>query len=368
MGRRTVDLWDCALGFMDAQVLLTADELGVFDALAAGPRTAPEVAAAVGLPGDSALRLLTALCALGILERRPDGRLANGPEAAEQLVRGRPGHIGALFRHVREDLYPVWSHLKEALVEGSPQWERAFGAGQPPRTARLFDDPDALRAFLDGMFPLAYRAGRAFARRAPEVAEIGEIVDVGGASGAFLIALAEASPRLRGVVFDLPPVRPIAEETIGRYGLSGRLRFRAGDFWGDPIPAGADAYSLGFVLHDWDPEGGSRILSKVAEATRPGGLLIVGEQLLDDDRTGPRWAARQDLNMLVATGGRERTAAEYAEWIARFGFRLERVQRTATSKDFLVARRGAAAPARARRRRAPISIPDRHAKGGEAIP
>jgi acetylserotonin N-methyltransferase len=66
---------------------------------------------------------------------------------------------------------------------------------------------------------------------------------------------------------------------------------------------GADAYSLGFVLHDWDAEGASRVLSRVAEAARPGALLIIGEQLLDDDRTGPRWAARQDLNMLVATGG-----------------------------------------------------------------
>jgi DNA-binding IclR family transcriptional regulator len=84
MERRTVDLWDCALGFMDAQALLTADELGVFDALATGPRTVPELAAELGLPEDPALRLLTALCALGILERHSDsGRYANGPEAAE---------------------------------------------------------------------------------------------------------------------------------------------------------------------------------------------------------------------------------------------------------------------------------------------
>lgn len=103
-----IDLWNCALGFMDAQILLTAEEIGIFDCLDGGPRSAAEVGAATGLPAASAARLLTALCALGIVEKQPDGRFDNGPEAAEQLVTGKPGYIGAMFRHVREDLFPVW--------------------------------------------------------------------------------------------------------------------------------------------------------------------------------------------------------------------------------------------------------------------
>jgi hypothetical protein len=333
-----MDVWDCALGFMDAQMLLTGEELGVFDLLDGAPRSTPEIAADLGLREDPAERLLTALCALGFLERRPDGRFANGPEAAERLVRGRPGYVGAMFHHLREDLYPVWAYLKEALSDGAPQWRRAFGAGLTP-TERMYSDPDSLRAFLEGMHAITYQAGAEFAAQTPELNGIRSMVDIGGASGAFLISLSQIFPRLRGLVFDLPAVGPVAAEFFDRYGVGDRLRFHAGDFWEDPIPAGADAYSLGFILHDWDMEGGSRLLGKIAEAARPGGWLIIGENLLNDDRTGPLHVARMDLNILVAARGRERTARDYADWIGRFGFALRRIQPTSMGKSFLIARR-----------------------------
>src|SRR5687767_7270028 len=111
---------------MDGQVLLTASERGVFDSLASGPRYTDEIAAATGVPEGSAERLLAALCALEIVKKLPDGRVANGPEAAEHLVRGRPGYIGALFHRVKYALYPTWQYFSEALTEQAPQWERAF--------------------------------------------------------------------------------------------------------------------------------------------------------------------------------------------------------------------------------------------------
>jgi hypothetical protein len=340
IGENRMDLWDCALGFMNSQVLLTAEEIGVFDALDGGPRTAREVGGSVGLSADSALRLLTALCALSLVEKRPDGRYANGPEASRQLVRGKPGYIGSMFHHVRKDLYPVWRHLREALEEERSQWHRAF-PGSPAPTEKLFDESEGLREFMEGMHAVSYPPARDFAERAREIREVKSVVDVGGASGAFLIALAHQHPELEGTVFDLPTVRPIAEGFIHGEGLADRLSFHGGDFWEDPLPAGADAYSLGFVLHDWDTEGGSRLLGKIAEASRPGGLLILGEYLLNDEGTGPLFVARQDLNMLVAARGRERSAAEYGRWLAEHGFELEKIYPVSNGKNFLVARYGA---------------------------
>lgn len=333
-----VDLWNCALGFMDAQVLLTAEKIGVFDALDDGPRTAAEIAGVVGLPEEPADRLLTALCALGFLERQPDGRFANGPEAAEKLVRGKPAYVGAMFRHIQEDLYPVWRYLPEALIDGNAQWSRAFGL-QPAPTEQMYSDQGRLLAFLEGMHAITYQAGTEFSAQAPELNGVGHLVDVGGAGGAFLISLAQNFPSLHGTVFDLPAVEPVAKEYFRRYELADRLSFHGGDFWADPLPAGADCYSLGFILHDWDMEGGSHILAKIAEAARPGSLLIIGEYLLNDDRTGPLHVARMDLNMLIAARGKERTAREYAAWIGALGFELQRIQPTSMGKHFLIARR-----------------------------
>jgi predicted O-methyltransferase YrrM len=335
----TIDLWDCALGFMDSQILLTAEELGVFDCLDGGSRSAAEIAAATGLPEGSADRLLTALCAIGLIEKRPDRRFVNRPEAAEQLVRGRPGYIGAMFDHLRKALYPVWAHLGDALREEKPQWERAF-PGQDAPTESHYSDPAALRAFMEGMHAITYRTAVELAALAPELRDVRTLVDVGGAGGAFVIGLAQALPALQGVVFDLPPVQPIAEDFFCRYGLSDRLRFHPGDFWADPLPPRADAYSLGFVLHDWDELGGSIVLDKIAQASRPGGLLLVGEFLLNDDRTGPLFVARQDLNMLVAARGRERSAPEYRQWLAKHGFSLEKIYPVSNGKNYMVARAG----------------------------
>lgn len=333
-------IWDCVLGFMDAQILLTAEKLGIFDTLAAPGGTAEDVAEAAGLPDASARRLLTALCALELVKKHSDGRFINAPETEEQLVRGRPGYIGHLFEHIREDLYPLWQHFDRALVEEKAQWERISGGAQP-RNEEVFEDPERLHTFMKGMHAITYAAAQEFATEAPELAEVGHLVDVGGASGAFLIALAEAFPDLEGTVYDLPRVRSIAGDYIARHDLDERLCFHAGNFWEEPLPEGADAYALGFILHDWDTPSGSTILRKVADAIRPGGLLVIGEYLLTGDKTGPLHVARQDLNMLVAAHGRERSAREYAEWIEAFGFELERIQSTSHGRHFLIARQAA---------------------------
>lgn len=347
-----VDLWEVALGFMDAQALLSAEELGVFDVLDDGPRTAAEVAEAVGIPEDPAERLLIALCALEVLEKHPGERYGNGPEAAEKLVRGGPGYIGSMFHHVRDVLYPAWEHCTEALRSGHARWDLAFGEEGVP-TANLYEDPEGLRAFMEGMHAITYKAAAEFAERADALSGVERMVDVGGASGAFLIALAERFPQLRGTVFDLPAVEPIAEDFFRRNGMEDRLDFHAGSFWDDPLPEGADAYSLGFILHDWNTEGGSRILRKITEAARPGALLVIGEYLLNDERTGPLHVARQSLNMLLTAQGKERSAREYAEWLREFGWELREIQFTGHGKNFMVARlQPAASPAEKRPARA----------------
>ncbi|MBW3624039.1 MAG: hypothetical protein KY468_11585 [Armatimonadetes bacterium] len=333
-----MDIWELAMGFMDSQILFTAEELGVFDHLDCGPSEIGGVAAATGLPEDSAERLLVALSALGLIQRTPEGRYVNGPEAASQLVRGKPGYIGAMFGHFRQALYPVWGFSKEALLEGRAQWDRAF----PDRTAPnegMYEDPRALRSFMEGMHGITYAPAAEFAQMAPELKEIRSITDIGGASGAFVIALAETHPQLQATVFDLPPVKPITNKFICESGMEDRIRFHAGDFWEDPIPPGSDAYSLGFILHDWNDTGGGIILGKIAEASRPGGWLILSEYLLNDEKTGPLWVARASVNMLVSARGKERSAPEYAEWIGQFGFDLEKIYFTTKGKNVLMFRK-----------------------------
>lgn len=332
-----MDIWDHALGFMNAQALFAACDLGVFAALDRPEGAAlTTVAEEVGLPPEPTLRLLTMLSAMGLVQRG-DRAWVNAPEASAQLVPGKPGYIGAMFQHLRDDLYPVWQHVGDALREGRSQWHRL--PGDTPRSDELFEEPERLRAFLRGMHAITYEAGVQLATQDEALGAIDWIVDVGGAGGSFLIALAERFPGLRGTVFDLPAVAPHAREILAEHGMSERIEVCPGSFFEDDLPEGADAYGLGFILHDWDDAGCHIILDRIARAARPGALLLVGEFLLDDDRTGPLFVARQDLNMLVAARGRERTLSGYRDLLAGHGFAIDRVRHTSGGKHFLFARR-----------------------------
>lgn len=333
-----MDVWEYALGFMDAQLMMTAEELGVFNCLADGCHSVKEVSTATGLPEDSAERMLTALSAMALVKKEADGTYVNSPEANRQLVKGQPGYIGGIFHHLKNDVYPLWQYSKEALLEGKAQWER-ISAGKLKANSKIYEDPTALRKFMEGMHTITLEAAEEFAEYASaELKEIATLTDVGGASGAFLIALAKRYPHLQGSVYDLPQVRPIAEDYFRQGGLENRLSFQAGDFWEEPIPAGADAYSLGFILHDWSTEQGSILLGKIAKASRPGGWLIIGEFLLNEDKTGPLWVARSSLNMLVTAQGRERNALEYTNWLKEFDFELQQIYVTSKGKNFMVFR------------------------------
>lgn len=321
-----------ALGFMDSQVLLTSAELGIFERLES-PLAAEELAPVLGLPTESTRRLLSCLCALGLVRRDERGRYLNSATASEQLIPGRPGYIGGMFRYVREKLYPLWNHLPEGLREEASQWKRAFPAAAP--TEEMYEDPAQLRSFMAGMYEISYGPSLEFASQCRELQGVSTIVDVGGGSGAFAIAIARHLPDACVMVLDLSAVQPLAEENFRRSGF-GNLRFIPGDFWIDPLPAGADAYVFGFILHDWDDEGGGILLGKAAEASHPGTRLVIGEFLLNDDLTGPLFVARQSLNMLMSARGRERSSREYAEWMQSFGFRLESIYPTRGGKHYMV--------------------------------
>ena len=210
------DLWERALAFMDAQTPLTAHDLGVFDALGTRAMPVDQVADVIGIDASTCSRLLAMLTALELVLRRADGMFFNTSDVDEALVRGRRGYVGALFTYVRRVVYPAWNHLDRALAERVPQCHRVT----PDRSnvqETMFEDPECLRPFLAGLHALTYASAVQFAEQSPEVNGLPSIVDVGGATGAFLIALAEHHATPRGTVFDLPQVAQSTEESDARH-------------------------------------------------------------------------------------------------------------------------------------------------------
>jgi acetylserotonin N-methyltransferase len=164
------------------------------------------------------------------------------------------------------------------------------------------------------------------------------IADLGGATGHLVIAACERYPHLRGIVFDLPDAVPMAREMVGRSKVADRIEVVAGDFFVDPLPD-ADLFALGRILHDWTEQKILNLLGRVHAHLPAGGGILIAEKLLLDDKSGPRWAQMQSLNMLTCTEGKERTLAEYETLLQYSGFVEVQGCRTASPIDAILARK-----------------------------
>jgi hypothetical protein len=183
-------------------------------------------------------------------------------------------------------------------------------------------NPENARIFNAAMTTLTAWAEAAILQ-SYDFSAIGKIVDVGGGHGGFISAILKANPGMKGVLFDQPHVVDGALETIEKAGLADRCETVGGSFF-DSVPEGGDAYILKWIIHDWDDERSIVILRNCRRAMSETGRLLLVETVVPPGNE-PSFAKFIDLNMLVMTGGRERTEAEYRALFEAAGFRLTRI-------------------------------------------
>jgi hypothetical protein len=319
------------MSFWNAKTLLSAVELGVFDALANGPAELATLTAKLGLHKRSAHDFFDALVAMKMLERDANGRYANTPETEFFLVRGRPSYVGGLLEMANARLYSSWGHLSEALKTGRRQSEHQE---ESDFFAALYADPKRLRGFLSAMSGVSAGAAQAIADKF-SWRDYKTFIDVGAAQGMVPVTVARAHSHLSGGGFDLPQVGPIFEEYVAANGLGDRLQFYPGDFFRDELP-NADVIVMGHILHDWDLEQKRMLLKKAYDALPQGGALIVYEALIDNDRRENAFGLLMSLNMLIETeGGFDFTGADCEGWMKEAGFSSSRVEHL-TGPDSMV--------------------------------
>jgi cyclopropane fatty-acyl-phospholipid synthase-like methyltransferase len=151
------------------------------------------------------------------------------------------------------------------------------------------------------------------------------VADIGGGKGTLLAAILRAHGQLRGVLFDRPAVAAEGRETLRAAGVADRCEIIAGDFF-DGVPEGADRYILANVLHDWDDTQAVQILGNCRQAMATGGRVLIVERLISDDPAEALPVLLSDLNMLVFSGGQERTNAEYGKLLHDASLNLGMVQ------------------------------------------
>jgi 2-polyprenyl-3-methyl-5-hydroxy-6-metoxy-1,4-benzoquinol methylase len=329
-------LTNIAFAFVSSQALLSACDLGVFDALADGPLTADQLAARVSLKPIACRRLLMTLASLDLVEQ------VNGTFRNSELGQFCSSRSPISLTKVSKinPFFHMFEYLTDALKEYSPRWQQALGTTPQNAFAALYADPARLREFAELMNALSIPQGQLIA----DAYDFGShmcLMDVAGGPGGQSIEIALKHPHLRGIVMDLEPVCIVAREYIQAAGLSGRFTAIAADLIAGPYPAGADVILLGHILHDWNDETCRKILRNCAAALPPNGALLVSESVLRPDGSGSSAAHVKDLIMLVANepDARERTEIEYASLLNDAGFDMTKVIRFDAPRDLVVARK-----------------------------
>jgi len=322
--RQAHGLFDLTAGFVYAQVLYCCVRLGLFDLLwRDGPQPLETLAERVSLPLDGTDRLVRAATALRLLETRGGGRIGLGPKGA--VVVGSPG-IAAMVEHHAM----LYADLADplALLRGE-RGPTQLGAYWPYANT---DDPKDLPERSVGAYSQLMATSQplvaAEALEAYPFHKHRRLLDVGGGDGAFLTAAADAVPSLDLMLFDLPAVAERARRQFRASGLADRVTVHGGDFFADPLPAGADVISLVRILHDHDDARVERLLAKVYSALPAGGTVVVAEPMASDDSDAPVGDAYFGFYLLAMGRGRARTPAEQQALLGRAGFRDVRSWRT----------------------------------------
>ena len=309
-------------GYWTSRAIYVAAKLRIADRLKDGSRAAEELAAAVGVAPRPLYRVLRALAGVGVFAQQADGRFRLNPLAGP-LRGGGPDSLRATAVMIGEEQDRCWDDLLETVRTGETAFDRLYGQ---PYFAYLSGRPEQSKIFDAAMTAFGGRATQAVLDTY-DLSDVKTLADVGGGLGSNLTKILGRYPAMRGVLFDQPHVVERARPILEAAGVSGRCTVEGGDFF-KTAPAGADAYLLGHIIHDWDDAKAGLILDNLRRAMPAGAKLLLVEHVLPEG-DGQAFGKLLDLHMMVLLGSLERTEAEYRRLFAAHGFRLARVVPTA---------------------------------------
>ncbi len=293
--------------------IYVAAELGIADMLAEGPKSIEELPRESHSHAPTLYRMMRALASMGIFSERENKQFELTP-MAEYLKTGAMRSIALLFNSDWSD--KAWGYFLDSVKTGDIAFEKAHGMSvsdwlkENPHAAQVFNEANAIKAIS------SHRA----IVDAYDFSGIKKLTDVGGGLGVLMIEILTANPQMEGILADVPSVVQETKKIIQARGLADRCEAVECDFFKN-IQPGSDAYLLSNILHDWSDQQCQIILKNCHRAMKTGSKLLVVEMIIPPGNE-PSVAKLLDLEMLVTTGGRERTEAEFKNLFKTSGFEL----------------------------------------------
>ena len=309
---------DLISAFIPARLVYLAAELGLADLVASGLTTAEALAEKTGTHAPTLYRMLRALCAYGVFEEPIRGQFRLGPLGA-----GLQSDVSGSFRNFARFLgdqrtWKCLAELEHTIRTGETGMSRAFGC---TGFEYLAAHPAEANIFNDAMAEIARSVARA-ATAHYDFSRFRTILDIGGGNGTFLAEILRRATSSAGILFDAPAGLAQAKETLLRADVASRCTIMPGDFF-KSVPSGADLMILKNVIHNWNDEQATALLSRCRAAASSQSRLLLIERAMPERMTASavnQRGADLDIRMLAVTGGIERTEDEYRALLAASGF------------------------------------------------
>ena len=309
--------------YWQSKVLHAAVRLNIFTQLGDRKVSAEELAEDCKADRRGMEILLVALVSLEILSQT-DGRYQNTPLSNTFLVKGSPRYQGGIVS-MFDSWYAAWGGLHDAVSQGKPVVGKPHDQG-----------PEALRNYIYGMHYRAMAQGDLLAKEI-DFSDRKHLLDVAGGPGTFCIKFCQKNPDLSATVLDLPQTLEITREIVTSFGMEKRITRKRGNYLEDPFGEGYDVVLLSSMFNQESPEVDTQILAKALNALDPGGLVLVQDQMLNREKTGPLLSALIGVNQLIHTpGGAAYSEKEVGKWMQAVGFRRVRRVHLSESSPFTV--------------------------------
>jgi hypothetical protein len=319
-------------GYWISQSIYAAAKFGIADHLKDGPKSVEELAEATSTDADALYRLLRALASVGVFAEGEPLQFSLTP-LAEPLQSDVPGSKRALALMSGDEQFRAWSEIEYSIQTGKIAFEKVFGK---PIFDYLGDNPEKARIFDAAMVGIHGRESNAVLD-AYDLSAIDVVADIGGGNGSQITMVLEKHTNIKGILFDLPHVVDRAKERLSAAGLLDRCEVVGGNFF-ESVPAGADAYMMRHIIHDWDDEKSLTILRSCHAAMSAESKLLIVESVIPPGNE-PFGGKLLDLVMLLIPGGKERTEEEYRALLDKAGFELSQIVPTSTEISVIEARK-----------------------------
>ncbi len=316
-------LIDTQMAFTAARAIMAGAQLGVFDALATGPKDAAGVARECATHPEATRQLLDCLVGLEYL-RFSEGRYDNSEVARKWIVRESP--VSMRDKLVFQMLEWSWVSRLETFVK----------TGEAIDIHATMTGPE-WTTYQDGMRALAVGVAREIARKLPVPKGASRMLDIGGSHGLYSVEMCKLHASLESTILELPEAIPRSRENLAKLGMGARVTHQAGDALRDDL--GEDNYDLVFIsnlVHHFSAAENAALARRVHRALKPGGLYVIADYVRSErPGAGGAIGATGDLYFALTSRSGTWSRAEMAAWQEEAGMTARRGIRFTTMPGFV---------------------------------